>query len=113
MRDEVFSSVGAQDMDTSGYKMSDLDVVYFYWENDWLDVDAVCILGIDTPLGIDVDGLEMRGAAENPILLDEEEDKEKSPPPPTTPVTERPTRPTALLRNCPFGRQTVKLPLYV
>ena len=31
MRDEVFSSVGAQDMDTSGYQVSaDLDDVEFY-----------------------------------------------------------------------------------
>ena len=34
MRDEVLSSVGAQDMDTSGYHVSDLDDVDFYWEID-------------------------------------------------------------------------------
>ena len=33
MRDEVLSSVGAWDMDTSGYQVSvDLDDVEFYWE---------------------------------------------------------------------------------
>ena len=50
MRDEVISSVGAQDMDTSGYQVSDLDDVKFYWKIDQLDVDAVFKLGIDTPL---------------------------------------------------------------
>ena len=49
MRDEVLSSVGAQDMDTSVYQVSaDLDDVDFYWENDQLDVDAVFRPGIDT-----------------------------------------------------------------
>ena len=37
---------------------------------------------------------------ENLTLLDEEEDKENSPP--KTPVSEKPTRPPALLRSCPF-----------
>ena len=30
MREEVFSNVGAQDIDTSGYQVSDLDNVEFY-----------------------------------------------------------------------------------
>ena len=36
MRDDVLSSVGAQEgLDTSGYQVSaDLDDVEFYWEND-------------------------------------------------------------------------------
>ena len=51
MRDEVLSSVGAQEgLDTSGYQVSaDMDHVEFYWENDQLDVDTVSIPGIDTP----------------------------------------------------------------
>ena len=32
MKDEVLSSVGAQDLDTMGYQVSDLDDVEFYWE---------------------------------------------------------------------------------
>ena len=40
MRDEVLSSVGAEDMDTSGYQVSDVDDVEFYWQNDQLDVEA-------------------------------------------------------------------------
>ena len=54
----------------------------------------------------------MGGSAENPILLDEEEDKESSPPT-TTPVTERPTRPPALLRSRPFGTRIENVPDYV
>ena len=47
MRDEVLSIVGAQERDTSGYQVSEVDDVEFYWENDQLDVDAVFGPGID------------------------------------------------------------------
>ena len=49
MRDEVLSCVGAQDMATSGYQVSDLDDVEFYRKNDQPDVDAVFRPGIYTP----------------------------------------------------------------
>ena len=91
---------------TSGYLISsaDLDDVEFYWENDQLDVDAVFIPGIDTPFSQKAfDDLEIGGSAENPILLDKEEDMENSPVPPKTPVSERPTRPPALLASRPLG----------
>ena len=117
MRDEVLSSVGAQEgSDTSGYQVSaDLDAVEFCWENDQLDVDATFRPGIDTPSSPTAfDDLVMGAVSiENPILLDEEEDKENSPPPPTTPVSERPARPSALLRSCPFGWRIEKVPDYV
>ena len=91
MRDDILSSVGAEDLNTSEYQVSDLDDVEFYWENDQLDVDAVLRPGIDTPFSSTAfDNLEMGGSAENPILLDEE-DKENSPP--TTPVWETNTTP--------------------
>ena len=72
-KDEVFSGVGAQDRDTSGYQVSaDLDNVEFYWEKDQLDADAVFRPDIDTPFSPTAfDDLEMGGAAVNPILLDE------------------------------------------
>ena len=52
MRDEVLSSVGAQEgLDTSGHQVSaDLDDADFYWENDQLEVDAVFRPSIDTPI---------------------------------------------------------------
>ena len=109
MRDEVLSSVGAQEgLDSSGYQVSaDLDDVEFYGENDHLDVDAVFRPGIDTPFSPTAfDDLETGGSAENTILIDEEEDKENSPPTATTaPVSERPTRPPALLTSRPFGKR--------
>ena len=49
MRDEVLCSVGAQDLDTSSYQMSDLEDIEFNWEDSQLDMDAVFRPGIDTP----------------------------------------------------------------
>ena len=115
MRDEVISSVGAQEgLDTSGYQVSaDLDVVEFYWEVDQLDVDAVFRMGIDTPFSATAfDDLEIGGSAEDPILHDEEEEKENFPPP-TTPVLERPTQPPALLRSRLFGTRIENVPDFV
>ena len=66
MRDEDFSSVGAQDMDRSWYQVSsaDLDDVEFYWENDQLDIDAVFRPDIDTPFSPTAfDDLEMGGSS--------------------------------------------------
>ena len=47
MRDEILSSVGAQEMDTSSYQVSDLEDIEFNWENSQLD--SVFRHGIDTP----------------------------------------------------------------
>ena len=49
MRDEVLSRVGAQDLDTSSYQVSDPEDTEFNWQNSQLDVDAVFRPGIDTP----------------------------------------------------------------
>ena len=45
---EVISSVGAQDTDTSGYELSDLQDIEFSWEDPAVDVDSVYRPGIDT-----------------------------------------------------------------
>ena len=51
--------------------------------------------------------------AEHPILIDKEQDRENSPPlPPITPVSERPTQPTVLMRSRPFGTRNDNLPDY-
>ena len=86
MKEEVFSSVGAQDLDTSSFQVSDLKEVEFNWENSQLDMDAVFRPGIDNLFcPTTFDNLLMGdGSVENPIVLDEEEDKENAPPP-TTP----------------------------
>ena len=49
MRDEVLSSVGAQDKDTKVYQVSDLHDVEFYWEIEQLDVGVVFRPSLDTP----------------------------------------------------------------
>ena len=118
MRDEVLSSVGAQEgLDTSGYQVSaDLDDVEFYRQNDQLDIDSVFQPGINTPFSpTPFDDLEMGGSAENIIPLVEEEDKENSPSTTTTttPVPERPTQPPALLRSRSFGTSIENVPDYV
>ena len=46
MRDEVLSSVGAQDLDTSSYQESDLEDIEFNWENSQMDMEAVLKPGI-------------------------------------------------------------------
>ena len=111
MRDEVLSSVGAQDLDTGSYRVSDLEDIKFNWENSQLDMDAVFRLGIDIPFSPTIfDDLSMGvGSIENPIVLDEEEDKENSPPP-STPESERPTEPPRLLRSRPFGTGVENVP---
>ena len=113
MRDEVLSSVGGQDLDTSSYQVSDLEDIEFNWENDQLDLDAVFRPGIDTPFSPTVfdDLLMGDGSVENPIVLDEEEDKENSAP--TTPESVRPTEPPRLLRSRAFGARIENVPDYV
>ena len=114
MRDEVLSSVGAQDLDTSSYQDSDLEDIEFNWENSQLDMDSVFRPGIDTPFSPTVfdDLLMGDGSVENPIVLDEEEDKENSAPT-TTPVSERSTEPPRLLRSRAFGARIENVPDYV
>ena len=110
MRDEVLSSVGAQDLDTSSYQVSDLENIEFNWENSQLD--SVLRPGIDTPFPpTTFDDLSMVGSVENPIVLDEEEDKETAPP--TTPASERPTETPRLLRSRAFGARMENVPDYV
>ena len=114
MRDEVLSSVGAQDLDTSSYPVSDLEDIEFNWEDSQLDMDAVFTPGIDTPFSpTTFDDLSMGGSVENPIVLDEEEDKEISPPAPSTPESVRFTEPPRLQRSRPFGTRVENVPDYV
>ena len=113
MTEKVLSSVGAQDLDTSSYQLSDLEDIEFNWENDQLDLDAVFRPGKDTPYSpTTFDDLSMEGSSvENPIVLDEHEDKENAAPP--TPVSERPTEPPRILRSRAFGERMENVPDYV
>ena len=47
MREELLSSVGAQDTDTSGYELSNLEDLEFSWEDAAVDVDSVYRPGKD------------------------------------------------------------------
>ena len=90
MREEVLSSVGAQDTDTSGYELSDLEESELSWEDPAVDIDSVYRPGIDTPFSPSIfDDFQMQGStATNPIIVDDEEDKENSAPTTTTPESE-------------------------
>ena len=113
MRDEVLSNVGTQDMDTSGYQVSDQDDFEFYWENDQLDVDAVFMPSIDTPIpSIAFEDVDMGDSAENHIPLDEEDEKNENSLAATF-VFERPTRPAAMLISRFVGTRRKNAPDYV
>ena len=112
VRDEVLSSVGAQDLHTSSYQVSDLEDIEFNWENPQLDMDAVFRPGVDTPFSpTTFDDLSIEGSVENPIVLDEEEDRENAPP--TTPKSVRPTEPPRLQRSHAIGARMENVPEYV
>ena len=113
MREEVLSSVGAQDLDTSSYQVSDLEDIEFNWEDSQLDMDVVFRPGIDTPFSPTKfdNSLMGDGSVENPILLDEEEDKENAAP--KTPKSVRPTEPPRLQRSRAFGARMENVPDYV
>ena len=112
MRDEVLSSVGAQDLDFSSYQVSNFEDKEFNWENSQLDMDSVFRPGIDTPFSPTVfdDLLMGDGSIENTIVLDEEEDKENAP---TTPEAVRHTEPPRLQRSRAFGARMEDVPDYV
>ena len=57
MRDEVLSSVGAQDLDTRSYQVSDLGDIEFNWENSQFDMDSVFRPGIDSPFSLVFDSI--------------------------------------------------------
>ena len=76
MKDEVLSCVRAQDLDTSSYRVTDLEDIEFNWENSQLDKDTVLRPSTDTPFyPTTFDDFSMEGLVENPIVLNEEEDR--------------------------------------
>ena len=102
--------MGAQDLDTSSYQLTNFEDIEFNWGNSQLDL--VFRPGKDTPFfPTTFDDLSMEGSVENPIVLDEEEDKQNAPPPyPSTPVSAEPPR---LQRNCAFGARIENVTDYV
>ena len=112
MREEVLSSVGAQDTNTRGYELSDLEDIEISWEDPALDIDIVYRPGNDTAFSSSIlDGFEMEGSTSaNPIIVDDEEDKDNSAPKTSTPESEPPTGPTRLLRTRPFETRLETVP---
>ena len=113
MREEVLSGVGAQDLKTSSYQVSDLEDIVFNWESSQLDMDTVFRPGIDTPYSpTTFDDFSMEGSVEKPIVLDEQEDKENASPP-TTPESIGPAEPPRLQRSRAFGARMENLLHYI
>ena len=112
MREKVLFCVGAQDTDTRGYELSDLEDIDFSWEDPAVDMDSVYQPGIDTPFSPSFfEDFQMEGStAANPIIVDGEEDEENSAPTTSTPESERPTEPPRLLRSRPFGTRLENVP---
>ena len=72
--------MGAQQIDTSRYQVSDLDDIEFNWWSRALDMDTVFQPGVDVLfLSSFVKDYEMGWVVEKPILLDEEKDGENLP----------------------------------
>ena len=114
MRDEVLSSVGAQDLDTSSYQVSDLEDIEFNWENSQLEMDVMFRPSIDTPFSpTKIDDLSKEGSVESPIVLEEDGNKENTPPFPSTPESVRPTEHPRLQRSRAFGARIKSVPNYV
>ena len=100
MRDEIPSSLGAQDMDTTWYQVFDLHDIEFYSDYNHLVVDAVFRPGIDTPFystWFDGDG---SFSGKTQFCMTEKRTRRTLLP---QHQSLRPTRPPALLRSHPFA----------
>ena len=112
-REEVLSSVGAEDDDTSGYELSDLEDIEFSWEDPAVVMESVYRPAVDTPFSSKIfDDFPMGSTAANPIKVDDGEDKEKSAPTTTTtiPESQRPTEPPRVLRSRPLRTRLEEVP---
>ena len=68
MREEVLSSVVAQDLEISSYQLSDLEDIELNWENSQLDLDEVFRPGIDTPFSpTTIDDFSMEDQLKTPL----------------------------------------------
>ena len=63
MREEIPSSVGAQDTDTKRYELSDLEQIEFKWEDPAIDMASGYRPRIDTPFSPSIfDDFQMEGS---------------------------------------------------
>ena len=101
MTDEVLSSVGAQDMDTSSYQLTDLENIEFNCENSQLDMDAVFRPGIDTPfLQLHLTIYRWSDQLKTPLCWTKNKTENAPPPAPSTPVSVTPREPPMLDKSC-------------
>ena len=90
MFDEVLSSVGAQDMDTSWYQVSALENIEFHWKYLDLNKDTTIRPDTNTPFSPSTfNDFEIGSLAEKPIPNEEGEDKKKSPPLQSNPASQQ------------------------
>ena len=108
LREEIFSCLGHKTWTQAKSSCLIWTVFEFHWEIDQIELNSAFRHGFIMHFLSTIDNLAMRISAVNPILLDGEEDKANSPPKAKTPVSERPTRPPALLRRCPFRTRIKK-----
>ena len=101
-------------MDTSGFDLSELEDIEFFWENPQGELDFVFRPETGTPFSpTGFNDLEKReeGSNGSVIVLDAEKDNEKSFP--TFPVPEHLTEPPRLLRSQLLGNGIGNMPEYV
>ena len=89
-------------MERSDYEQPNSEDIEIFWENPQLKVVALSTQKKTATIFLSTafENSEMGALVENPNLLDKEGDYNNLPP--ITPVSERPNRPPALLRSCPF-----------
>ena len=111
MTDKIFTSVGPQGINTSGYQFSDLDDIEFYWEIDQSASDSNFRPGTD--------GLFPQQLLTFWRLEDQQKTSisstmsEKNEEPPTKPMFDRSNRRPAPLRSRAFGTRNENVTEYV
>ena len=76
MKNFKLPSEVAQDTDTSGYQLSDLQDIEFQWENPDLKMDAVFRPNVKTLFSSPkFNDFEKGSLSENPLLIDEQQAK--------------------------------------
>ena len=114
MKEDVLASAGAQDVESSGYELSELEDIKLFWENPQVEWDAVFRPRIGTlfsPTAFNDLEMGVVGSSEYHIVLAEEKDKAYFPE--ATSMSERLTEPTRLLKSHLFGRRIENMTKFV
>ena len=81
LRDEVLSSIGAQEMDTNGYPMSNMEDIGFHWKVLDMNMDTLFWPGQDNIFSLLTStDFGMGSRPENWILINNEVDRKNSSP---------------------------------